>query len=392
MSINKGYLFLLPWGLTNIGGVNNVVKSLVQEIEADGEFTPSLLVPSEHVNIDSDIVPATKMNIRYPSGNFSSLKRNLLFVVFLFSQVIKIKTFLSKKNISVVNVHYPDLSCFLFAFIKKIGVYNFDLILSFHGTDVRTISNSTSFENKLWQFIFNQSDALIFCSNQLKQTLLSQSPKHEAKAHVIHNGINKEEVIDKFKHGNVIIDCDKKYILSVGTLGYPKGHDLLLEAYSNLPEKHIEQYNLIFIGSVNEFTLSFEEAILLNKHKENIYVFKNVNHKDTLRAIGEASVFVLPSRAEGYPLVILEAGVLGTPIIASDVGGIPEMIQNNINGITFQCGSKEQLLLSLLNVIENEPKNNEKFVEKMRNSLANRTWEDVILKYKAFCITPNQKN
>lgn len=385
MSINKGYLFLLPWGLTNIGGVNNVVKSLVKEVETDGEFKPYLLVPSENVSIDSDIVPTTKMNIRYPGRGYFSFKRNLLFFTFLLSQVIKIKTFLLKNNIGVVNVHYPDLSCFLFACIKKMGVYDFDFILSFHGTDVRTIAKSMSFENKLWQFIFNQSDGVVFCSNQLKQTLLDANFTLENKTHVIHNGVNPQEVIEKSKSGNPILECSKKYILSVGTLGYSKGHDLLLKAYSNLHAKNREQYDLVFIGGVNQHTHIFEECVAQYKYKNQVHIVKNAKHTDTLKAISEASIFVLPSRAEGFPLVILEAGVLGTPVIASDVGGIPEIIKNNRNGVLFQNENSDELKSALLELIKNDTHENNKLVENMHKSINKNSWGDILSLYKKVC-------
>ena len=67
-----------------------------------------------------------------------------------------------------------------------------------------------------------------------------------------------------------------------------------------------------------------------------------------------ADAFVLPSRNEGTPAVILEAMASGTPIIASKVGGIPEIISDGVNGLLFESEKSEQLRVCLKKLFHNK--------------------------------------
>jgi glycosyltransferase involved in cell wall biosynthesis len=67
-----------------------------------------------------------------------------------------------------------------------------------------------------------------------------------------------------------------------------------------------------------------------------------------------ASAFILPSYSESFPMTILEAMACELPVIATNVGGIPEMIESGRNGLLFQPGDAKGLADSLLRVLDDE--------------------------------------
>ena len=72
---------------------------------------------------------------------------------------------------------------------------------------------------------------------------------------------------------------------------------------------------------------------------------------DAERFLPGFDIFLLTSLKEGLPYTILEAGLAGLPVIASNVGGIPEIITNDVSGILVEAGNIDQIAKSLKNLV-----------------------------------------
>jgi glycosyltransferase involved in cell wall biosynthesis len=77
------------------------------------------------------------------------------------------------------------------------------------------------------------------------------------------------------------------------------------------------------------------------------------SHPDAIRALAASSLVVLPSHTEGFPMVVLEAMLLGKPVIASSVGEIPEMLADGC-GIVIPPRSVDELAVALRRMLEGE--------------------------------------
>jgi glycosyltransferase involved in cell wall biosynthesis len=137
---------------------------------------------------------------------------------------------------------------------------------------------------------------------------------------------------------------ESKTILCIGSIQYLKGQDLLIEASKKLWDSGDYNFDLVLIGDVYEsFGLKIMKMINKLKIDYPINYKKPVSPFMALKYIASADIIVLPSRTEALPRVILEGMALKKPIIASDVGGVSELIENNVQGLVFNAEDINQL-------------------------------------------------
>lgn len=134
---------------------------------------------------------------------------------------------------------------------------------------------------------------------------------------------------------------DRKYVLFVGRLAPEKGLDVLLEAWASIDP----QIALKIAG----------EGDVPSDLPSNVEVLGKLELNDVHDAMRKAMCLVMPgSWPEPFGRVAVEAFAHGTPVIASDVGGIAEIIQPGVNGDLFVVGDASDLVLRLGRLIHNE--------------------------------------
>jgi len=107
----------------------------------------------------------------------------------------------------------------------------------------------------------------------------------------------------------------------------------------------------------------------------------NVSWKEAMQAVRESSLMAVPSRMESLPQVIKEAFYLKTPVVATSVGGIPEIITHNVNGILVPPNESEKLVTAINDTLANKELR-DKLVENAHDYIIrNFTWEVLLPKY-----------
>jgi glycosyltransferase involved in cell wall biosynthesis len=128
-------------------------------------------------------------------------------------------------------------------------------------------------------------------------------------------------------------------IASIGSLEGRKGQDLIIDALSDLVARGVDA-EVLLVGAGPR-----------RQHYEQLAQDRAIAHRVTFLGLVEdvtsvlrrADVFVLASRDEEMPLVVLEAMAMGLPVVATDVGGVPEMIRDNVDGILLREHSADAL-------------------------------------------------
>lgn len=174
---------------------------------------------------------------------------------------------------------------------------------------------------------YNRYHRIICQSGDMQQDLIQNFKIQPAKTVKINNPVDLDFIHQKiqeepFDFGNP----EHRHVVAIGNLSARKGFDNLLKVFSHLKDEPI---SLHILGEGRDGT------ILKNFKEEN--GLKNVHfhgrHRNPYKFLAAADLFVLSSRYEGFPNVLLEAGACGTYALANNCpGGIDEIIQPGING------------------------------------------------------------
>ena len=234
--------------------------------------------------------------------------------------VTKLLSLIKREKYNVVHVHLFPANLFMSLaslFLPK----NIKFIFSEH--NVYNRRRSFKIFKILDTFIYSRYYKIICVSKQVQVALIEWLPNLQRKSVVISNAV---PVPDLSNWSSV-----KKYdVLFVGRLTKAKGVDILLKAIKILKEKYQKEIKAAIVGKgyLEEELKELVMELEIEKEIEFLGV-----RRDIEKLMKSTKLFVLPSRWEGLPLTILEAMSSGAGIIATKVGGIPEIIQNGKEGI-----------------------------------------------------------
>jgi glycosyltransferase involved in cell wall biosynthesis len=132
---------------------------------------------------------------------------------------------------------------------------------------------------------------------------------------------------------------EEVYFLYVGVLIPRKGIHILLDAFARVIHDFPDAKLLIIGGPENpEYAVSLKERVLSLGLKDKVVFRKPVSQKELAQYMVRSEVLILPSFSEALGLVVLEAMATGTPVIGSDIGGIPDLIEDGVTGFLVPPG------------------------------------------------------
>lgn len=294
------------------------------------------------------------MNKTYPIIKFSEYKKiKKIFTEHKFDYVITQTRFF---NTSLIGCR--------FARTFKIPLIHFE-----HGTKHSPIKNpllhqfGVFYDHTIGKNIIKKSFKCIGISDASCKFIKHLYPKIR-NTECIYNGVDTEIFVKtplhKQKELKKILHIKKeKIILFVGRIIYAKGIQDLLET-----TKDIKNIKVVIIGNGNYLTE------LKNKYSWAIYLGQK-NEKEIIEYLSIADIFVNPSYAEGLPTSILEAGAIGIPIIATDVGGTREIITDELNGYLITPKDIIGLKNNIIELLKNDTKC-KKYSENIRKNIVEK--------------------
>ncbi|HQA27850.1 MAG TPA: glycosyltransferase family 4 protein [Brevefilum fermentans] len=224
------------------------------------------------------------------------------------------------------------------------------LISSFHGYDIVTRPYNDPVWNKYLGELFERADGLHFVSEWLRDKALALGAPEE-KSKVIYAGVDSDFFNPTQK---IKIDIQRQIkIISTGRLVELKGYQYAFKAVKLLLDQGLDiHYSIIGEGTARE---------QLSRLANDLEIVKNVSFlgtkdKTELRGLLDSSdIYLQPSLTEALGGAVLEACSMALPVVASSVGGIPEIIQNEANGLLVPPKNPEALACAIKQLVENPP-------------------------------------
>jgi glycosyltransferase involved in cell wall biosynthesis len=335
MDVKKKKIMIVMPSLT-AGGAERVMLTIVKHIDRE-KFIPIFVLAKKE-------------------GRFLNLLDNLPKDIKVIDLKMSQARYAIFKILKVINDVKPDI---VFSTLGHLNLL-ISIIRPFYSKKIKFISresNTVSIENEgekypklfdlLYKKVYNNFDLIITQSNYMRDDLVQNFGIQKEKIAVIYNPVDIKNVSKKsLESTKEVFNKNKINLIAAGRLVPQKGFDVLVDTISLLDDR----FHLTLLGEGDDEevikqqikTLGLEDKITLLGFQHNPYFYMK-----------EADFFILSSRYEGLPNVVLESNACGTPCIAFDTaGGTAEVIEDGKTGVLVENFDAPSLANSIIKAVE----------------------------------------
>ena len=242
---------------------------------------------------------------------------------------------------TIIHIHLSEVSSALrkLPFFVLAKIYRKKIILHFHSFSPEMTINGKY--KGLYHFLFTNANRVIVLSQLWKKWVEQYMPPVDNIV-VLYNPCHTIHLVDESER--------KNFILYAGSLNKRKGYKDLIKAFAMISNQY-PTWQLVFAGSgeIENGIRTAEESGIAGQ----VLFLGWITGKEKDQWFRKARIFCLPSYAEGFPTALLDACSYGIPFVVTPVGGIPDIIINESNGLLFTPGDTEALSAQLKLLIEN---------------------------------------
>jgi glycosyltransferase involved in cell wall biosynthesis len=322
------------------GGLQSVVKLLANGLNDKGYIVSVLTNKIPHSLKAHELInniPVTRVRLFHIIRPVRSIKDALISIYGLFTfpiRLFQIMKIIDRFKPDVINIQFPGQQIW-FLGILQVLFKNIKWIISLHGDEIlkyfefnptgntpgikTTLSLPERIHLRVLKRSILQAGDLTSCSEYLMGMTQKLFKSERIPCKVVHNGIDYS--LFSIPKARLI---KQEYIFACGRLTHTKGFDLLISAYALLPEQLRLRYKLVIAGTGIEKENLVTQAIKL-EIQNRIQFFGRTTHPETASLLQHSALTVIPSRRETFGLVMLEAMAAGVNVLATNVGGIPEI-------------------------------------------------------------------
>ena len=267
--------------------------------------------------------------------------KSLLYQFFYFAEAVVLAQYLQSKNVRHLHNHFGDSSCT----VAMLASVLTDIPYSF------TMHGPTEFfEIDRW-FLGEKvaRAAFIACISHFcrSQVMAFSKLRHWEKIYIVHCGV------PPLLYGKSTKNFSKELIF-VGRLAPVKGVPILIEAFADILEKHLDT-RLTLVGDGPD-RVSIETLIAKHGLQNHISITGYLNQSEVAERLSKSDIFILPSFAEGVPVVLMEAMASGLPVVTTRIAGIPELVEDGKSGFIVPPSDKNTLVMRVLELLEDPAK------------------------------------
>ncbi|MBF4517568.1 glycosyltransferase family 4 protein [Flavobacterium sp. ANB] len=269
-----------------------------------------------------------------------------------FSAILRLRKYIVSNKIEILHAHS---SSFFIAVLVKLTLPKVKIVWHDH---YGTRAKETKKENRVLIFLSMFFSSIFVVNLQLKEW----SKKNMKCSNVIFipNFTASENV---FKPETTLKGINGKRIVFLANLKNPKNHILILEAFLALKLNELD-WSLHLIGKdyFDAYSDVLKDFIKLHSLENDIHLYGSKN--DVKHILSQATIGVLSSTQEGFPVTLLEYGLANLAVVSTNVGYCSVVIKNEVNGLLFDPSSSTETKKQLSKMIQNDS-----FRKEMSNNL-----------------------
>jgi len=316
-----------------------------------------------------------KYDLHYPRYVYAVPKKYFYPITgFSYSHFVfeyAIKNIKPQPDLIHAHFSYPDG----YGMMKLAKRWKVPLVISALGTIERKTAYEGSYTSRQIIEAMNFADKILSVSEDLKLHITNLGINEE-KVHVVPNGVDTAKFKPAGKaHARDLLNLsqDKNIVLFVGALRKIKGVDYLTEAAKDFVNTNTD---LFMVGRDDGLRKSLEKRAQELKIADHIRFTGPVDHEKIPLWISASDILVLPSLSEGRPNVVLEALACEVPVVATNVGGIPEIMIDGETGYLVPSKNPIEISRKINKLLENKSQR-ENMGKLGRKSIIQRglTWE-----------------
>ncbi len=272
---------------------------------------------------------------------------------YAYSQILSVLlTVLFRRiKIDIIHGHFLYPEGFVAVLLGKL--LNKPVINTAHGSDLLVYTTKKSRVSDRIRFAIRQSDKLICVANALKEKAVYFGI-NPGKIKVISNGIDTEVfsiLPTEIARKTTGLDLNAKVVLFIGHLIEPKGVHILLESISQVVSSIKAPVLFLILGEGN-FEKQLRRRVIELGVERHVQFIGTKENKEIPIWINSADLICLPSFTEGLPCVLIESLACGVPVVATCVGGVAEIIQQEDLGLLVSPGDAKELAEAIVTALK----------------------------------------
>ena len=337
----------------HVGGVEELVRQLVREYRVRG--VDSIVVTNrwprdlpEYEAVDD--ISVYRIPLRAPEGSPTA------WMTYAGTHAVirrRIRRILRRHSVDLIHVQCVSTNGH-YAYLAAQDL-NVPLIVTSQGErlmDATAVYERSAFLNATLRHLLNAADGVTACSAEVLRDLEAYAGRSLGdRAQVIYNGVSLDDFTDvatqPYRH-------QRPYVLALGRWVPQKGFDVLLRAFAAAVESASFDHDLLLAGDGPErpslSTLVAELGIA-----DRVHLLGIADRYKAVSLYKGCSFFVLPSRYEPLGIVNLEAMAAGKALVATRVGGVPELVTDGDNGLLVEANNHRELANAMVRLASDQP-------------------------------------